>query len=79
VDALTDVGVCGAAHRLGLWAGIAYVWDTFPSTPATSLLLLGLHAALLLGLLFAPPPPPYAAAAATTASEDQKKKKKRRK
>lgn len=61
--------------RLGLWAGIAYVWDTFPSTPATSLLLLGLHAALLLGLLFAPPPPPYAA---TTTVAAEKKKKRRK-
>jgi len=46
--------------RLGLWVGITYVWDTFPSTPFTSLLLLGLHTSLLLGLLLSSPPSAYA-------------------
>lgn len=58
--------------RLALWVGIEYVWDTFPSTPFTSLLLLGLHSALLLGLLFSPAPPPYVARVKKTKNNKRK-------
>jgi len=45
--------------RLLLWLGIAYVWDTFPSTSFTSLLLLACHLCLLLGLILSPAPHYY--------------------
>ena len=41
-------------QRLGLWACIEVVYNLYPSTPASSLLLLACHAALLRGLWRSP-------------------------
>eukprot|EP00243_Klebsormidium_subtile_P006219 TRINITY_DN259_c0_g1_i2.p1 TRINITY_DN259_c0_g1~~TRINITY_DN259_c0_g1_i2.p1 ORF type:complete len:228 (-),score=26.17 TRINITY_DN259_c0_g1_i2:192-875(-) len=45
--------------RLILWAGIEYCWNVYPSTPASSALLLALHVTVLVGLWFGKAESPY--------------------
>ncbi|KAF2604116.1 hypothetical protein F2Q70_00024211 [Brassica cretica] len=45
--------------RLILFLGIELCWNVYPSTPASSALLMGLHLTVLLGLWFAPSDYPY--------------------
>ncbi len=42
--------------KLGLWLAIELMWNTFPSTPTSSLSLTGCHAGLLLALWLQPRP-----------------------
>jgi hypothetical protein len=40
--------------RLSLWLCVEVIFNIFPSTPQTSLALLGCHMLILLALAFAP-------------------------